>query len=415
MSYDWQGKRVAFLGYGVDVQDVEAYLAERGALVTVLDEKHRPDAFSDLSSYDVLVRSPGVYRYRQEIVDAEKMGVLVTSKMQIFFDVCPTRQIIGVSGTKGKGTTSSLIAEMLRQGGKHVVLGGNIGSGVFHTLGEITSESWVVLELSSFQLFDLHTSPHIAVLLMVTSDHLDWHKDHDEYVFAKSSLVRFQGPQDVLVFNPSYPQTQRLAELTKARRIPVSRQDWQGEVRMRGEHQRENVAAAAAVAREVGISEEIIARVAATFQGLPHRLEEVGIFGGVTYIDDSISTTPETAIAAISACKEPIVLILGGSDKGADFSELAQFLAKSTHVKQLILIGQTADRLQEACVRFGVTIPSINGGGTMDEIFDAVLACVRPGDVVLLSPACASFGMFLNYKDRGDQFAACARRRAVSL
>lgn len=407
---NWNGKKVAFLGLGVDAGDVESWLRAQGAIITILDEKQDPNAFADLCGFDALVRSPGVYRHRPEIVAAEEAGVLITSKMKIFFDVCPTKNIIGVTGTKGKGTTGTLVYEMLKAAGKEVIVGGNIGKGMFEHLENVTPDSWVVLELSSFQLIDLHTSPHIAITLMITIDHLDWHKDLTEYVEAKSAITRFQKPDDISVYNEEYPASVHIGMLGEGKKIAIRRSDWSAPVRLRGEHNKENFAAAAAAARAVGVSDEVILAVAKDFKGLEHRLEEVATVKGVTYYDDSISTTPDTAIAAISAFTEPLVIILGGSEKGADFTELGKVIAKSPHVKGVVLVGITAPKIKESLLAAGATCPLQEGATSMEEIMAQVQELVSPGSAVVLSPACASFGMFKNYKDRGDQFKAAVFR-----
>ncbi|NBS67750.1 UDP-N-acetylmuramoyl-L-alanine--D-glutamate ligase [bacterium] len=403
---NWNGKKGALLGYGIDVQDVEGWLRAQGAELTILNEKEDPNAFKNLSSFDILVRSPGVYRYRDEIIAAEKAGTVVTSKMKIFFDETPTKNIIGVTGTKGKGTTSSLIYQILKAAGKDVYLGGNIGKGIFEDFEKISADSWVVLEMSSFQLVDLHASPHIAVTLMVTSDHLDWHQDLEEYVLAKSAIARFQGPDDISIYNDQYPQSVRIGTLGEGRKITVRRSDWNHEGRLRGDHNRENFAAAAAAARAVGVSEEIIIQVAKAFKGLEHRLEEVRRREGVTFYDDSISTTPDTAMAAIDAFKESMVLILGGSDKGADFTELGKKIASASQVKSIVLLGQTAEKIKEALHNAEAKAVIYEGATTMREAVEQARGAAEKGGVVVLSPACASFGMFQNYKDRGDQFKA---------
>lgn len=409
---NWQGKKVAFLGYGIDASDVESWLREQGAHITILDEKQDANAFQNLRDFDVLVRSPGVYRNRPEILEAEQAGVHVTSKMNIFFDVCPTKNSIGITGTKGKGTTSMLIYDMLKAAGRHVVVGGNIGKGVFEHLEKITPETWVVLELSSFQLMDLHASPHIAVTLMVTVDHLDWHKDLDEYVAAKGSMTKYQSSEDISIYNADYPASVRIGTASAGTKIAVRRSDWTSPVRLRGEHNKENFAAAAAAARAAGVSDDIIFAVAKNFTGLEHRLEEVGTANGVTYYDDSISTTPDTAIAAIGAFTEPLVLILGGSEKGADFTELGKKIAESPHVKGVVLVGVTAQKIHDAIGAAGAQCALKEGAATMEEIMEQVQTLVKPGYAVVLSPACASFGMFQNYKDRGDQFKAAVLRLA---
>ena len=401
---NWKNKKVAILGWAVDTQDVEPWLREQGAEITILDEKENPEAFKNLSDFEVLVRSPGVYRFRQEIVVAEKKGVMVTSKVKIFFDECPTENIIGVTGTKGKGTTSSLIYEMLKAGGMDVYLGGNIGKGLFGFLPKLKSDSWVVLELSSFQLIDLHKSPHIGVTLMVTADHMDWHADIDEYVYAKAQIVKFQSKKDFSVYNDDYENSVKIGLMGEGKKIPIRRAMWEGETSLRGEHNKENLIAAATVAKIVGISEAHIAEVALNFKGLEHRLEELGEVNGVKFFNDSISTTPETAMAAISAFTEQLILILGGSDKGSNYRQLANFIANSSHVKAIILVGVMAEKIKNDLQLEKAEVVLIEGCNNMKEIVEEAKKVAVSGDVVLLSPACASFDMFKNYKDRGEQF-----------
>lgn len=395
-----RGKKIGVLGDGIDTQDVVPYLENNGAELTILDEKKDGKGFGDLTGFDVLVRSPGVYRYRPEIVVAEKAGVVITSKTKIFFDACPAK-IIGVTGTKGKGTTSTLIYQILKKAGKDVYLGGNIGAGVFGCLDMLTAESIVVLELSSFQLVDLHRSPHIAVVLMVTSEHLDWHKSPDEYVGAKLAITKYQLAADFVVANKDYENSRRIGEAGLGKKIWVSKSDWDKPMRLRGEHNRENVAAAAAVAEILNVEYRIVEEVVKEFKGLEHRLEEVVTVDGVTYFDDSFSTTPETAIAALQAFEEPKVMILGGSDKGSDFRELGVSVSRCNSIRGVVLIGLMADKIRTA---IGEGVEYKTGARTMSQIVEQARSMARPGDVVVLSPAAASFDMFKNYKDRGDQF-----------
>ncbi|MDO8488024.1 MAG: UDP-N-acetylmuramoyl-L-alanine--D-glutamate ligase [bacterium] len=394
-------KHVAILGWGVDTQDIVPWLKRQGDRVSVLDEKEKP--FGDLTKYDILVRSPGVYRYRPEILEAEKAGVVVTSKTKIFFDICPGK-IIGVTGTKGKGTTSSLIFEILKSAGKDVYLAGNIGHGMFGFVDKLGLDSWVVLELSSLQLIDLTKSPHIGVLLMTTVDHLDWHKDQNEYVQAKSNLLRFQGPGDFAVVNKDYVQCRKMAQGWLGKKIWISGKDWKGVLRIRGNHHRENMAAAAAVAKIIGIKRPSVTQVAREFRGLEHRLEEVANIDGVTYFDDSISTVPETTIAAIKSFTEPVILIAGGSEKGSDFTVLGQEIAEAKSVKAVILVGLMASRIKQAIEAAGGRVKLLEGAKDMAEIVAQAREVAKRGDVVVLSPAAASFDMFTSYKDRGDQF-----------
>lgn len=385
--------KVAILGWGVDIQDVEPYLRAQGNEIDILSEP-----FGDLKKYDMVVRSPGVYRYRPEFE-----GVNMTSKTKIFFDVCPGK-IIGVTGTKGKGTTSTLIYEILKKAGKKVFLGGNMGKGVFGDLDKMDSESWIVLELSSFQLIDLHISPHIAVVLMTTSEHADWHKDVDEYVNSKANLVRFQTKNDYSIINSDYENCRKIAECGYGQKIWISRKDWKGEMRLRGEHNKENIAAALAVSKILNISEKVTHEVIRGFRGLEHRLEEVKTVDGVTYYEDSFSTTPETTIAAIKSFSEPLVLIVGGSEKGSDFTDLGRVISEAKNIKAVVLVGLMAERIKQAILNAGGKTRLFEGAKNMEEIIAQTKAISKSGDIVLLSPAAASFDMFRNYKERGDQF-----------
>ncbi len=397
---DFKNKKIAILGWGVDSQDVEPWLKKQGAEITILDEKERP--FENLTKYDILVRSPGVYRYRPEFA-----GLNVTSKTKIFFDVCPAR-IIGVTGTKGKGTTATLIYEILKKAGKDVYLGGNIGRGVFADLDKMDKDSFVVLELSSFQLIDLHKSAYIGVVLMTTSEHADWHKDVGEYVNSKANLIRFQTKNDFAVVNRDYENCKKIAECGEGTKIWVSRDDWKEELKLRGDHNRENMAAAASVAQILDVRSQIVEEIAQEFKGLEHRLEEVATVDGVTYFDDSFSTTPETTIAAIKSFTEPLILIAGGSEKESDFTELGKVISEAKNIKAVILIGLMAPRIDAAIHKS--QIPIIKDLKSMPEIVKKASEIATGGDVVLLSPGAASFDMFKNYKERGDQFKACVKQ-----
>lgn len=434
---DVKGKRVAILGWGVDTADVAPWLVDEGAKISILDrdigreaeiarfiaetKKKLPEAavdyrlgekdFGDLSGFDLTVRNPAVYPYRKELLAAEKAGVVMTSKVKLFFNEWPGK-IIGVTGTKGKGTTATLIYEILKAGGKKVFLGGNIGTGIFDFLPEGDSESWAVLELSSFQLIDMTKSPDISVVLMVTSEHLNWHKDAGEYVLAKANIVKFQNEQDFAVINGDYEHSRLVGEIGVGKKIWISKDDLEipaGEIRLRGEHNRENIAAAMAVARILNIDEQVQREVIKNFRGLEHRLEEVWQVNGVTYFDDSFSTVPETTIAAIRAFTEPEILIAGGSDKGSDFSELGEVISKAKNIKTVILIGEMAEKIEAAIEKAGGKVQLIKGCKDMPEIVATASNAAAPGDVVVLSPACASFDMFKNYKDRGEQFKRAVR------
>ena len=391
-----KNKKVAILGWGVDTQDVAPWLEKQGAKITILDES-KGDKFENLDQYDLLVRSPGVYRYRKEFE-----GLNITSKTKLFFDLCPAK-IIGVTGTKGKGTTSTLIYEILKAAGEDVYLGGNIGIGLFDFLPKLTKDSWVILELSSFQLIDLDKSPHIAVVLMVTSEHLNWHKSTQEYVDAKKNIVAHQKSSDYAVVNKDYPNSVEIGNSTRGKVIWISGSDINLETKLRGDHNKENIAAAAAVAKIINVPYKEVVK---NFKGLEHRLEEVKIVNGATFINDSFSTIPETTIAAIKSFSEPIILIVGGSSKNSDFATLSKAINETKNIKLIIDIGLEGPRI----VREVRGVRVIRGERNMEKIVNLAYNNAVSGDVVLLSPACASFDMFKSYKDRGQQFKDVVRK-----
>lgn len=454
---NFNNKKIAVLGAGVEGLSSAAWLKKHGAKVTVLDKKQGEHYLNGLDQYEMIVRSPGVRLNLPEIEAARKAGVTITSQTKLFFDLSPAK-IIGVTGTKGKGTTSSLIFEMLKKEGKDLpagrqgaYLGGNIGQPPFEFLDTLTDLSWVVLELSSFQLQDLHKSPNIAVMLMVTSEHLDYHKDTLEYVAAKRNILKHQSASDFAILNRDYPATNESDIHTNAQvyyvsrerevpqgayvrdgkvilrvpRVPQVSQVPRGDQKARdtfvvatndmllpGRHNWENVCAAVAAASLAGVRMGSIVQVLKTFKGLEHRLELVREVGGVRFYDDSFSTTPETAIAAIEAFTEPEILILGGSSKGSDFRQLGRVIRDAKNIKAIIGIGIEWERMKK---QFQISnfplreaskfqIPIIEGAKDMNTIVLAASKIAEPGDVVLLSPACASFDMFTNYKDRGNQF-----------
>jgi UDP-N-acetylmuramoylalanine--D-glutamate ligase len=358
----------------------------------------------------------------------ERKGGTITSQTEIFFDFCPSR-IIGVTGTKGKGTTASLIYELLEAQGLSAYLGGNIGNSPLDFLDKLTPESFVVLELSSFQLIDLTKSPNIAVMLMTTSEHLDYHKDVGEYIDAKRNIFRFQKATDVAVINSDYPASNESDILTKGKVYKISKERetesgcyvrnkkiWVNingsddeiieteNILLPGAHNLENICAAVMVAKILGIQKKNIVQVLETFKGLEHRLELLKEINGVKYYDDSFSTTPETAIAAIKSFRNPEILILGGSSKGSDFSELGKVIDDAENIKAIIGIGKEWPKIKSKIKNKKSKILLIEGASKMKTVVTACAKVANRGDVVLLTPACASFDMFKNYKDRGEQF-----------
>jgi UDP-N-acetylmuramoylalanine--D-glutamate ligase len=451
---NFKGKKVAVLGAAVEGLSLARFLVKKGAVITICDKKDRLPAetivkgveyrlgqnyLNNLTDFEVIFRSPGIPYFTPEIQAAQKAGVEISSQTKLFFDLCPC-QIIGVTGTKGKGTTATLIYEILKTCNlplatcrPNVYLAGNIGTPAIELLEKLKPNDIVVLELSSFQLQDLHKSPHIAVVLNITQDHLDYHKDREEYINAKLPIINYQLPNDFAVINSDYETSRLFGKKTKAQVYEFSRKGEigrgcyvnQGEIiwkngnqetlvvktcnlTLRGEHNWENVCAAACAAILCGANPSEIGKTIASFKGLEHRLEFVAEIEGVRYYNDSFATTPETSIAAIRAFSEPKIVILGGSDKGSDYSELAKEIVNA-NVKAVILIGAVAGKIKNAILNSELETRSsklaiVEDCANMAEIIKAAKSISTKGDVVLLSPACASFGMFENYKDRGNQF-----------
>ncbi len=389
---------------------------------------------SGLENFAQVVRSPGVSPRLPELVAYQKKQRPLTSVTKLFFTHC-LAPIIGVTGTKGKGTTSTLIANILETAGQRVFLGGNVGRPLLSEVRKIKKTDRVILELSSFQLEDMSVSPQIAVVLRITQDHLanhdklasNYHETRETYVSAKQAIVAFQKPTDWAVLNKDCQVNRKYSQLTKARKLWFSRDTQKADafvsghevfmrrsgqairvcaaqdIKLRGDHNLENIAAAALTANICGASLEVIQKVAHEFPGLVHRLEQVGVVGGVEYYNDSFSTVPETTIAAIASFSQPIILIAGGSEKGSDFRQMGEKIAQST-VKVLLAIGDMTDRIVAATQAAGFKGKIITGLKTMPEIVATASANAKSADIVLLSPAAASFDMFKNYKERGTQF-----------
>lgn len=417
--------KIALAGFGVEGQASLRYWQKLGADITILDENETGEypegvecisgaaVFENLSDYDMVVRSPSL---RPDKLGSAKK---VWSATNEFFAQCQA-PIIGVTGTKGKGTTASLIASILRAAGRNVHLVGNIGTPALDVLPQIQPDDVVVFELSSFQLWDLEKSPHTAVVLMIEPDHLDVHASFEEYVEAKANIRRHQVVGDTCFYHPTNEFSRQISETSSVstpRRFGIVDDDacyvrdeqfYIGDdaicgvdtLQIVGRHNLENACAAISAAWEYTRSKEAVSEGLQSFTGLPHRLKFVREVRGVRYYDDSIATTPGSAIAALKSFAEPKIIILGGSDKGADYSELID-LCKETS-SRVLAIGQTGKNIAELCERSGVDVRYVDGG--MVEIVEAANGWASAGDVVILSPASASFGMFKNYADRGEQF-----------
>lgn len=435
---DLKSKKVAILGFGLEGQSLANYFEKKGIKFDVLDQNKEVKSelaqntitggeyFDNLTKYQYIFRSPGIRNYLPEIVEAKKAGVEISSLTKLFFDLSPAK-IIGVTGTKGKGTTSTLVYKILKSEIESVYLGGNIGESPLDFLDKLTSKSLVVLELSSFQLVDLERSPQVAVVLMVTSEHLDWHKSTDEYLEAKANIVSHQQKDDISVINADYPNSLLVGGKSGGQKYLFSRKTSVSkgtyvmgkeflfkvgetaevvaktyEIGLIGKHNFENILASILVGKVFNISNQNIAGTLKEFTGLPHRLEHIANIKGIDFYNDSFSTTPETSIAAIGSFERGEILILGGSSKNSDFSKLGEVIGQSPNVRIVILIGQEALRIKAVLANYKGKI--VEGLKSMQEIVQTASKMAKEGEVVILSPACASFDMFNNYKQRGDKF-----------
>lgn len=410
--------KVVIAGYGVEGQASYRYWRSK-AEVTIADERQRIDspegvatvlgaeAFSKLDDFDLIIRSPGVSPAKLPYQNK------VWSATNEFFYQCRQKNlpIVGVTGTKGKGTTSSLITSMLRAANLNVHLLGNIGRPALDVIDEIQSGDVVVYELSSFQLWDLQFSPHVAVVLPIEADHLDIHSDFNDYLAAKSRIASFQTEDDVMIYHSINAWSRQIAGSSAANNLieyPFELGDLVQHLQLPGRHNQENASAAVAAARLYVRDETAIARGLEAFSGLDHRLKLVGEYNGVKYYDDSISTTPGSAIAAIKSFDEPKIIILGGSDKGANYQEIVK-LAKQTQTK-VIAIGQTGQTIEKQCRANKVDCRYV---GDLQSAVILSSQITQPGQVVLLSPASASFDQYQNYAQRGDKFIEAVRRLAI--
>ena len=408
--------KIVIAGFGVEGQSNLRYFREKfpEADFLVADEREKIDnlpenvayqtGFSGLEDADLIVRSPSLPPKKI------KTSGQIWSATNEFFANCPAT-IIGVTGTKGKGTTCSFISSILRAAGKTVHLVGNIGVPALDNLPKIEENDVVVYELSSFQLWDLQKSPHVAVVLMIEPDHLNVHADFNDYLAAKANITKSQTADDYVVYNSQNEFSKMIANasLAQKKEYPfVLSDNIISAIRLPGKHNVDNACAAIAAVKSIlpNVSDDEIRKGLGEFTGLPHRLKFVAEKYGVKYYDDSISTTPGSAIAALKAFVEPKILILGGSDKGADYSELAQEIARQ-NVRLIIINGANADEIREVLREESVSCEIVQlNMEQMQEVVSLAKNKAQSGDVVILSPAAASFDMFKSYSDRGEQFVA---------
>lgn len=397
--------KVAVLGFGREGKAVYRFLKKEGAKnVSVLDRSLDKDYLKHLKDFDVIYRSPGIYFGRQEIQAAIKSGVKISSCTELFLQN-KKGLVIGVTGTKGKGTTSTLIYQMLKAAGKDVYLAGNIGKPAVEILPKLKKNSITVLELSSFQLQDFNSpagGPEIAVVLNMFPDHMDAHKSFKEYVEAKSNITRFQKKGDKVFYASDNKYSKEIAKLSPGRLIPVDHNKFKifssADLKTPGNHNLRNAATAAMVAMSLGASEEVVRRIARKYKGLPYHLTHDGTIKGIKIYNDSSSTNPGTTAAAILSFPGNNILIMGGSDKGLDYKPTAQALKKSP-MKLVVLMGSNKNKIAKAIKGNKYTFAK-----DIKEALKVALKSSVTGGSIVFSPGSASFDMFRDYYDRGDKF-----------
>ena len=442
-------KKVAIIGLGVSNLPLLDYMYEKNAKVTVFDEKEEKDieknileklknykfdyffgknCFENLKGFDIIFRSPSFLPTRKELVEEEKRGAIITSEIEMLMKLTPAT-IIGVTGSDGKTTTTSLIYSILKNAGYNTYLGGNIGIPLFTKLNEMKPNDIVVLELSSFQLMGMDVSPHIGVITNITPNHLNIHKDYQEYINAKKNIFKHQNKDDYIILNYDNDITRNCAKEAKSKVIFFSGKEKLEngfivdnkiikkcedgirthildckDVLLRGEHNFENIATAiAATSSLVDIDKSI--DTIKEFKAVEHRLEYVRTIDDVKWYNDSVSSSPTRTIAGLKSFDEDIVLIAGGYDKNLDYTPIAKPILKK--VKTLILLGQTSGKIfdavkeEEEKENKNIDIFMVN---TLEEAVNLARKQAKVGEIVLFSPASASFDMFKNFADRGNKF-----------
>lgn len=442
-----RGRSVAVIGAGVSNMPLIGLLRGAGVDVTVHDRKSAEELggqhgalaslgvslelgghYLDHLPEDVIFRTPGVHPNHPSLCAARARGSLVTSEMELFFELCPC-PVIGVTGSDGKTTTTTLVYEILTHAGHTVHLGGNIGKPLLPELDSIAPDHLAVVELSSFQLMDMRRSPQVAAITNLSPNHLDYHGSFAEYVEAKTAIYRFQKASDRLVLDWDDPVTHKLAlpqgaqvSWTSKQSVPENgvylRSDGmicilengcscellpQSEIRIPGAHNVYNLMMAAALVQGRASNDDIRA-VAREFNGVEHRIELVREKDGVRYYNDSIASSPTRTIAGLKSFPEKLILIAGGYDKNLDYSVLGEHI--SEHVKTLVLTGTTAPKIRACIEQYDGPHPKILDAASLEDAVRLAASVAQTGDVVLLSPASASFDCFKNFMERGNRFKA---------
>ncbi len=408
------------MGFGREGKSLFNFLKHspdyRGATIEILDQKFDKNYLKNLARFDLIFRSPGVPYNLPELARVRELArrpsrrVKFSSATKLFFEHCPS-QIIGVTGTKGKGTVATLLYQIFKADGREVYLVGNIGRPALDVLPKLTGDSLVIFELSSFQLQDLNQSPPLAVILDIFPDHQDSHLSLREYYAAKANIARYQKPADTVFFFQDSPRSRLAARQGRGRKIPVNPKGFNlfspSDLPLLGGHNFRNVAIAATVAASLGVSSSIITKVVKRFRGLPHRLQFVRRIGRTSFYDDSAATNPLAAAAGLrSFAGQSLALIAGGQGKGLNYAPLTQAI-KQSQTKVVLLFGADRKVLAQALCKTGVKIVLVE---TLQQALRNISRFIPEVTAVLLSPGAASFDQFRDYTARGDKFQELVRQ-----
>lgn len=403
---DLNGKSVCILGYGVEGQASERAVSQYApkATVTIRDQKDGSDYLENLEQFDVIIKSPGI----PPLPELDPVQDKVTNSTQIFLETATAKgsTVIGITGSKGKSTTASLITAIFREAGKDVHLVGNIGIPTLDFVSNAKPGTVFVQEMSSYQLMDLTISPHIAVVTAFFPDHLDYHGSLEAYKAAKMHITKFQTDTDFVFFDASSDSAREIAEAGNGTEVFCNLEDSVvrvDETKLIGLHNQRNCAIASMVAEHFGIDRPTIHAALTTFEGLPHRLQSLGVHHEIEWVDDAISTTPESTIAGIDALGERVqTIILGGQDRGYSFDELAERVRRS-NISTVILFPESGLRIQEALEKAGSEAKRVHAD-SMKQAVELAEDSTKPGRICLLSTASPSYNMFRNFEEKGDAF-----------
>ncbi len=400
------GKRILLVGYGREGKATHAFLSRLvpDATVSFADKATDPAYLEKQKEYDLIVRSAGVPK--------ALVRRPYTTATNIFFANVKGKTI-GVTGSKGKSTTAALIAAIVKEAGRKVHLAGNIGYPLLEAImDEDSPEDIFVCELSSYQLDDITFSPHISVITNLFPEHMDYHNGFAAYAAAKANIVAKSKKDDFFVYNNEVPELVALSKKTKARAVPCMKElpFHYTAIPLLGKHNVANVRMAVSVARILGIADGISEKAVRSFKGLPHRLEPVGTFKGITFYDDAISTTPESTIAALDALPQTTSILLGGLDRGYNFSPLAKVIAKSK-ISCMVLFPDSGEAIAKALTEEGVQVAHTLRTRSMEEAVSFCYSKTPKGAVCLLSTASPSYSVWKNFEEKGDLFQAQVKKQ----